>query len=120
MKKRILVALAPSVLLTLLLWGASSPAMPDMTGSAPADRFAASDTDASGSLSPEEFRKAFPGMRESAFGMIDKNGDDVIDRTEWDVFVKNHSAGTMGHGKSGGMAAPADRAVPLVTPPDGK
>ena len=58
--------------------------------------------------------------------VIDKNGDKAIDRAEWDAFVKNHSAGTMGHGNMGGMPAgggkPAPKcdAMPLVTPPDGK
>lgn len=126
MKRLLPGGLPLSALTVLCLWGAPVVSMPAAADSAPADKFTTTDADRNGSLSPEEFKAAFPGMRDEAFAVIDKNGDKAIDRAEWDAFVKNHSAGTMGHGNMGGMPAgdgkPAPKcdAVPLVTPPDGK
>ena len=53
------------------------------------------DTNKDGKVTYEEFKVFFPDMREEAFTVIDKNGDKVIDRVEWDTFVKNHAAGHM-------------------------
>ncbi|MBO5491225.1 MAG: EF-hand domain-containing protein [Desulfovibrio sp.] len=120
MKRLLPGGLPLSALTVLCLWGAPVAAVPAVAAVAPADKFAATDADKNGSLSPEEFKAAFPGMRDEAFAVIDKNGDKAIDRAEWDAFVKNHSAGSMGHGNMGGKPAPKCDAVPLVTPPDGK
>ncbi|SDF14152.1 EF-hand domain-containing protein [Desulfovibrio legallii] len=129
--------------LTLLaLWAAPAWALPGANGEAPKeDTFSRMDTDKSGTVSPQEFKAAFPDMRDEAFAAIDTNKDNVIDRAEWDAFVKNHSAGMMqgmggqntmgGQGMMGGdapagmpgnqnMMEGAPGGMPLVTPPAGK
>ena len=126
MNRTTLAGVLPMAVAALCLWGTMPWAMPSAAEGAPVDKFAAADADGNGSLSPEEFKAAFPGMRDAAFAVIDKNGDKLIDREEWDAFAKNHSAKTMEHGNMGGMpagsgtSAPAHNAMPLVTPPDGK
>ena len=90
------------------------------------------DTNKDDKVSYEEFKAYFPNMREEAFAVIDKNGDKVIDRAEWDEFVSNHSSGHMGgsmgnmmggqNGMPGNamMPTPGSADMPLVTPPNGK
>ena len=116
----------------LCLWAASAQANPAATDTAKVDKFAMMDTDKDGKVSYEEFKAYFPNMREEAFAVIDKNGDKVIDRAEWDEFVSNHSSGHMGgsmgnmmggqNGMPGNamMPTPGSADMPLVTPPNGK
>ena len=99
------------------------------------DTFTRMDTDKNGVISLQEFKAAFPNMRDEAFAAIDTNKDKVIDRAEWDAFVKNHAAGMMqgkgsqgmmggSQGMMGGsqnmMGGDAPAGMPLVTPPAGK
>ena len=69
-----------------------------------ADRFATADTNKDGSLSPEEFKAAFPSLKSEAFSLIDKNGDGRVDQEEWLAFSSGH-----------GMAAPATIASAPIT-----
>jgi len=114
----------------LCLWAAAAQAAPDATAQPQADKpdkFAMMDTNKDGKVTYEEFKACFPDMREEAFTVIDKNGDKVIDREEWDAFVKNHASGHMG-GMMGGngmpgnatMPNPGSANMPLVMPPNGK
>lgn len=115
----------------LCLWAASAQANPAAEGGN-VDKFDQMDTNKDGKVTLEEFKAYFPNMREEAFAAIDKNGDKVIDRAEWDEFVANHSSGHMGGsmgnmmGGQGGMPgnatmpAPGNADMPLVTPPNGK
>ena len=116
----------------LCLWAASAQANPAATDAPKVDKFELMDTNKDGKVSYEEFKAYFPNMREEAFAVIDKNGDNVINRAEWDEFVSNHSSGHMGGsmgnmmGGQGGMPgnammpAPGSADMPLVTPPNGK
>ena len=116
----------------LCLWAASAQANPAATDAPKVDKFELMDTNKDGKVSYEEFKAYFPNMREEAFAVIDKNGDKVIDRAEWDEFVSNHSSGHMGGtmgnmmGGQGGMPGnammptPGSADMPLVTPPNGK
>ena len=116
----------------LCLWAASAQANPAATDAPKVDKFELMDTNKDGKVSYEEFKAYFPNMREEAFAVIDKNGDKVIDRAEWDEFVSNHSSGHMGGsmgnmmGCQGGMPGnammptPGSADMPLVTPPNGK
>ena len=116
----------------LCLWAASAQANPAATDAPKVDKFELMDTNKDGKVSYEEFKAYFPNMREEAFAVIDKNGDKVIDRAEWDEFVSNHSSGHMGgsmgnmmggqNGMPGNamMPAPGSADMPLVTPPNGK
>ncbi|WP_270229171.1 EF-hand domain-containing protein [Desulfovibrio legallii] len=123
--------------LTLLaLCAAPAWAFPGAGGDAPQeDTFTRMDTDKNGVISLQEFKAAFPNMRDEAFAAIDTNKDKVIDRAEWDAFVKNHAAGMMqgkgsqgmmggSQGMMGGsqnmMGGDAPAGMPLVTPPAGK
>ena len=116
----------------LCLWAASAQANPAATDAPKVDKFELMDTNKDGKVSYEEFKAYFPNMREEAFAVIDKNGDKVINRAEWDEFVSNHSSGHMGGsmgnmmGGQGGMPGnammptPGSADMPLVTPPNGK
>ena len=116
----------------LCLWAASAQANPAATDAPKVDKFELMDTNKDGKVSYEEFKAYFPNMREEAFAVIDKNGDKVINRAEWDEFVSNHSSGHMGgsmgnmmggqNGMPGNamMPAPGSADMPLVTPPNGK
>ena len=116
----------------LCLWAASAQANPAATDAPKVDKFELMDTNKDGKVSYEEFKAYFPNMRDEAFAVIDKNGDKVIDRAEWDEFVSNHSSGHMGGsmgnmmGGQGGMPGnammptPGSADMPLVTPPNGK
>lgn len=116
----------------LCLWAASAQANPAATDAPKVDKFELMDTNKDGKVSYEEFKAYFPNMREEAFAVIDKNGDKVIDRAEWDEFVSNHSSGHMGgsmgnmmggqNGMPGNttMPTPGSADMPLVTPPNGK
>lgn len=143
----LLTLTALPILAALCLWSSSAQAYPTASGNEGApkgDKFALMDANKDDKVSLEEFKGVFPGMREEAFAVIDKNSDTYIDRTEWDAFVKDHASGHMGSrmgemkggkmdggmgnmmGRPGGMpAAPMDPAaktsdLPLVTPPNGK
>ncbi len=116
----------------LCLWAASAQANPSAADAGKVDKFTMMDTNKDDKVSYEEFKAFYPNMREEAFTMIDKNGDKVIDRAEWDEFVSNHSSGRMGGGMGGMMGGqgamgdssmmpnPGSAEIPLVTPPNGK
>lgn len=107
----------------------------DLAKAAPRDKFEEMDTNKDGKVVLEEFQAAFPNMKESAFVVIDKNGDGAIERVEWDEFLKGHAAG-MKPGMGGmppKMGAPMNNMpgdpmipppgsadMPLVTPPNGR
>lgn len=103
---------------------------------APGDKFEAMDANQDGKVVLEEFQAAFPHMKESAFVVIDKNGDGAIGRVEWDEFLKGHAAGmkpgmggmpprqsgaTMNNMPGNPLIPPPGSAdMPLVTPPNGR
>ena len=98
--------------------------MPGMGGGAGGgSRFDAMDTDKNGSLSQEEFKKAFPNMTDAAFKTIDADGNGGISHEEWADFMRQHAMGKAG-GPRGGMPPAGNSAapggLPLVTPPSGK
>ena len=126
MNRCVAPCLLSMALMAQCLWGTQLLAMPAVPDKTAKDKFTASDVDGNGLLSPEEFKTAFPGMRDEAFTVIDKNKDKAIDRTEWNAFAQNHSAKIMGRGSmnsmpsSNGTPTSPNNSVPLVTPPDGK
>ena len=65
----------------------------DPAKAASKDKFEEMDKNKDGKVILEEFQASFPNMKESAFVVIDKNGDGAIDRVEWDEFLKGHAAG---------------------------
>lgn len=107
----------------------------DSAKAASKDKFEEMDKNKDGKVILEEFQASFPNMKESAFVVIDKNGDGAIDRVEWDEFLKGHAAG-MKPGMGGmppQMGAPMNNMpgdpmipspdsadMPLVTPPNGR
>ena len=54
------------------------------------ERFCAADTNASDTLTQQEFSLAFPDMTEQAFEALDTNHDGVISIQEWNAFMGNH------------------------------
>ncbi len=104
-------------------------ANPAMGGNNPAaaaeSSFAGIDADKDGKVTPEEFFKVFPNMRETAFTAIDKNNDKIITLDEWKAFYVGHSQDTASHSQ---MMAPAgeqpkessDGSPDLVMPIEGK
>lgn len=126
MNRCVAPCLLSMALMAQCLWGTQLLAMPAVPDKTAKDKFTTSDVDGNGLLSPEEFKTAFPGMRDEAFTVIDKNKDKAIDRTEWNAFAQNHSAKIMGRGSmnsmpsSNGTPTSTNNSVPLVTPPDGK
>lgn len=104
----------------LVLGVQEAPAMPGMGGNTGGgSRFDAADTDKNGSISPEEFTKAFPRMTDAAFSAIDTDGDGGIGRKEWDAFMRRHSMGKAGAPRDGAPSGDAAHGggLPLVTPP---
>ncbi|WP_300906801.1 calcium-binding protein [uncultured Desulfovibrio sp.] len=125
-----LLALASLLTLPTLARAADDPAK-----AVPRDKFEAMDTNNDGKVVLEEFQAVFPNMKESAFVVIDKNGDGAIGRVEWDEFLKGHAAGMKpGMGgmppKTGApmnnmpgdpmIPPPGSADMPLVTPPNGR
>ncbi len=51
------------------------------------------DTNADGKVNVEEFMALYPTMKSNVFGIIDTNGDKIIDIKEWTVFQNDHMAG---------------------------
>ena len=104
-------------------------ANPAMGGADPAaaaeSSFAGIDADKDGKVTPEEFFKVFPNMRETAFAAIDKDNDKSISLDEWKAFYVGHSQDTANHAQ---MMAPAgeqpkessDGSPDLVMPIEGK
>lgn len=82
------------------------------------DRFDAMDTDKDGKVVLEEFRVAFPNMNEKAFGVIDINGDNGIDRAEWFEFTEGHARGSMPGKMERGAPMNNIPGDPLIPPPD--
>ena len=79
------------------------PVQVDAKPDAACDSFSRMDKNKDDRILLEEFTLAFPNMREAAFVAIDRNGDKVIDREEWVVFIKNHAA-DMKNSKMGGQS----------------
>lgn len=77
------------------------PVQADAKSDAACDSFSRLDKNKDEKIVLEEFTVAFPNMREAAFVAIDRDGDKVIEREEWAVFIKNHAAdmknSKMGH-----------------------
>ena len=68
-------------------------------------RFIAADVDGDGFLGHEEFRKAFPGLKTEAFGIIDTDSDRRISFKEWVSFSTKHG-GSGGNVRLPHMHAP--------------
>ncbi|WP_297848098.1 calcium-binding protein [uncultured Desulfovibrio sp.] len=122
-------------LVSLLSLPTLARAADDPAKAVPRDKFEAMDTNNDGKVVLEEFQAVFPNMKESAFVVIDKNGDGAIGRVEWDEFLKGHAAGMKpGMGgmppKTGApmnnmpgdpmIPPPGSADMPLVTPPNGR
>ena len=84
----------------------------DSRAAGQSDSFARADADGDGRLDPEEFRRGYPRLKDSAFRAIDGNADGVVSRDEWQAFSSDHAAG-MGQTAPGGARRPL-----LITPPD--
>jgi hypothetical protein len=99
-------------------------AMPGMGPAGTKNSFAALDTNTDGTISSEEFFKAFTTMKEGAFAVIDKDGSGSVTEEEWNAFFSSH-AQTAAHGNGtmpAGKAAPGSNstgktAPPLIMPP---
>ena len=89
MNKALLLPLA--MFLGLALVHGPALAMPG-AGKSSAESFQKMDADKDGKVSKEEFSKAHPGMKESTFGVLDKNGDGCLTQEEWDSFMQGHGA----------------------------
>ncbi len=88
------------------------------TAMAAQDRFAMIDADKDGKIVVEEFMKAMPQMRQSAFDAIDSDKNAHIDRSEWDGFMKNHGKGGMGAQQQ--EAKSSSKTLPIIQPPKAK
>lgn len=76
------------------------------------------DTNNDGKIILEEFRAAFPNMNEKAFVVIDKNGDNGIERAEWYEFMENHGKSPMNQTQRRGAPMNNIPGDPLIPPPD--
>ena len=125
------ISLLP-LLAALVLMASPVHAMPGMgsgEGGGMGDKFSQMDTNKDGKVSREEFKAAFPNMREEAFVAIDKDGDGFISVDEWNGFMKDHSSGMRPNTMTNGpmpsvpgnpmMPNPGSAELPLVTPPNG-
>jgi Ca2+-binding EF-hand superfamily protein len=82
------------MLIAALFFAASdAQARSENAGQAAAERFALMDTNKDGKVSPAAFFAAYPNMRETAFAVIDTDGDGFISLDEWLAFFNSHSRG---------------------------
>ncbi len=116
MNKALLLPLA--MFLGLALAHGPALAMPGAGKSA--GSFQKMDADKDGKVSKEEFSKAHPGMKESTFSVLDKNGDGYLTQEEWDSFMQGHGAMKAQQGAAPGSCPVKPGAMPMVTPPAGK
>ena len=118
MNKPLLLPLA--MLLGLALAHGPALAMPG-TGKSSAESFQKMDADKDGKVTKEEFAKAHPGMKESTFGVLDKDNNGCLTQEEWDSFMQGHGAMKAQPGGAAPGAWPVKPgAMPMVTPPAGK
>ena len=93
------IASGPIVMLLAALFFAAPFAASDAwarsanAGQAAAERFALMDTNKDGKVTPAAFFAAYPNMRETAFAVIDTDGDGFISLDEWLAFFNSHSGG---------------------------
>lgn len=115
-------SLAVSVAGLLLLGGIACSARQTAPAAAPPnkmqERFTVMDVNKDGKVVLEEFRETFPNMNEQAFGMIDLNGDNAIDRAEWFQFTEGHASGNMPGKVERGAPMNNIPGDPLIPPPD--
>ncbi len=119
MNKAMLIPCA--LVLGLALAAAPAAAMPG-AGKSSAESFQKMDADKDGKVTREEFAKAHPGMKDSAFGMLDKDQNGCLSQEEWDSFMQGHGAmqTQQGGAKAPGSCPVKPGAMPMVTPPAGK
>lgn len=94
-------------------------AFPGASDTSGADRFGDADSDASATLSREEFAAAFKEMRSGVFDMLDKDHDGFITRAEWNAFRQAHTGGAMGQMPGAEKKAPPrpEGSLPLLPMP---
>lgn len=118
MNKAMLIPCA--LVLGLALAAAPAAAMPG-AGKSSAESFQKMDADKDGKVTKEEFAKAHPGMKESTFGVLDKDNNGCLTQEEWDSFMQGHGAMKAQPGGAAPGACPVKPgAMPMVTPPAGK
>ena len=118
MNKALFLPLA--MFLGLALVHGPALAMPG-AGKSSAESFQKMDADKDGKVTKEEFAKAHPGMKESTFGVLDKNCDGCLTQEEWDSFMQGHGAMKAQQGAATPGSCPVKPgAMPMVTPPAGK
>ncbi len=79
------------------------------------DKYKQMDSNADGKVNLDEFKALYPTMKSNVFGIIDVNGDKIIDLKEWIAFQEEHMMGmkndkaqkkrSMGPGDEGGRGA---------------
>ena len=90
--------------LALSLAAANAEARPEMAGeNALAERFAAMDADKDGKVSREEFTKALPNMRDTAFDAMDEDKDGFLTLEEWQKAMAEHMRMSMPPSGIGGQ-----------------
>ena len=119
MNKALLLPLA--MLLGLALVHGPALAMPG-AGKSSAESFQKMDADKDGKVTREEFTTSHPGMKDSAFDMLDKDRNGCLSQEEWDSFMQGHGAmqPQQGGAKPSGSCPVKPGAMPMVTPPAGK
>ena len=113
-------ALIPGLALAMALSIAASDAQarPEMVGeNAFAERFTTMDADSDGKVSREEFAKALPTMRETAFDAMDENADGFLTLEEWQKAMAGHSG--MVSMPPSGMGEPAANSTGTSGAPKG-
>jgi hypothetical protein len=82
------------------------------------EKFEVMDTDRNGRVDWEEFRAAYPNLKQKAFDTVDTDADNGISHEEWDAFRGAHAGAKQSAMPLKPLPNPqASPDLPLIRPP---